>query len=779
MTTICHRCSLSVILLTILVCVSAGGVPAADENLFSPTFVPSLTAARSSGSVTVDGILDEPEWRITGKAHGFSETYPGDNTPPLSQTEAYVTYDDHNLYVAFVCLDDPAQIRATLCQRDQFFNDDSVALYLDTFGEGQWAYGLSVNPYGIQKDLMWTNVQGEDRGFDMIWHSAAKVTESGYTVEMAIPFASMRFPAGEVQQWRMDLRRVQPRQSVHQSSWAAYDRNEQCRPCQWGTLEGITGVAAGKGLEILPSLIGYQTGEIRDDLDPDSGLENKDIEGRASVGVKYSVTSDVTVEATVNPDFSQIEADADQIDVNTTIFQRFPERRPFFQEGNDLFRTYFNSFYTRMVVDPRVAAKGTARWTKTSMAYMFAQDEASPYIVPTREGSYTKSMGRSDVHVLRGLQSLGNNSQAGFMVTERRYQDGGQGLILSGDGRLRLSSTLSWLGQFVYSDTEEPDGVEINPGETFADGKHTVDLDGEKYSGNAFITELRRNSDHWNFILDYNQVDPTYRTQTGYDPWNDQRNGFIWTSYNIIFEKGLIERISPQIFLNGRWDYSGDRKWGHINPSVNMDLRWAQTSIGLGYTRGSEVWSGVEFADLWSWNAFIRGRPSDRLGYFAAVDIAENPAIFSLARGDETRWSLSLDLKPVDNLTIEPTVDYVRSEDNSTGELLFKQTIARMRARWQLTTRLSLRLVVQHNASENPPYRELAVNGDFPRYHMYFGGKWEIDPLLTYRVNSFSVFYLGSTHDYRDFNAAAQETSALYRQTARQYFMKVQYLFQI
>ena len=765
--------------LTACLLVLAAACPAAEDGAFAPVFLPTVSAAPVTGTIILDGVMDEAGWLTAGRATGFSERFPGDNIRPLEETEAFITYDDHNLYVAFVCRDDPARIRATLCQRDQFFNDDAVGLHLDTFGEGQWAYELYVNPYGIQKDLMWTNVQGEDRGFDMIWNAAARITEDGYTVEMAVPFASMRFPAGEEQPWRLDFRRVHPRQSAHQYAWAAFDRNDQCQPCQWGTVAGITGVRAGRGLEILPSLIGYQTAAIADPLDADSGLENQDIEGRASLGVKYSVTSDVTAEGTLNPDFSQIEADADQIDVNTTIFQRYAERRPFFQEGNDLFRTYFNSFYTRMVVDPQVAAKGTARWTRTSLAYMYAQDDASPYIVPTEERSYTRSLGQSDVHVLRGLQSLGGGSQAGFMFTDRRYRDGGAGTILSGDAAVRLGSTLNWIGQFVYSHTEEPAGVAISPGETFADGDWTVDLDGETYSGNAFITELRRSADHWNFILDYNQVDPTYRTQTGYDPWNDQRNAFAWTSYNINFDRGLIERVTPTLWVNGRWDYAGVRKWHHINPTLNLRLRWAQTNLGLGYTTGTENWLGTEFADLWSWNFNLDSRPSDRLGWSVGMQIRENPAIFSLARGDETRVAVALDLKPADNLIVEPTLDYVRSEDHRTGELLFEQTIARARVRWQLTRRLSLRLVVQHNASDNPPLLALARNGDFPGYHMAFGGKWEVDPLLTYQVNSFSVCYLGSTHDWRDFHAALDGADTLYRQTARQYFMKVQYLFQI
>ena len=767
--------STAVVFLFLLVLTTA----AQAQTTFTPNIRPQVTTVRAPGTITIDGVLDDPGWRGVGVVGNFAERSPGDGIAPQVATETWITYDDDNLYVAFVCTDDPTALRATMCQRDQFFDDDAVGIHLDTFGEGQWAYELYVNPYGIQNDAMWTLVHGTDRGFDMIWHSAARVTETGYTVEIAVPFASMRFPVRDVQEWRLDLRRVHPRESYHQYAWAAWNRDDQCGPCQWGTVTGIAGVEAGKGLEILPSVIGYQTSEISNPLDADSGLDNGPVKGEASLGVKYKATSDVTLEGTVNPDFSQIEADADQIDVNTTIVLRFPERRPFFQEGNDLFRTYFNSFYTRMVVNPQVAAKATARWTKTSLAYMFARDENSPYIVPTEERSYSRSLDFSTVNVLRGLQSLGNNSHAGFMLTDRRYDSGGSGTIVSGDFNFRLSGKYSWIGQYVWSDTREPEGVAVHAGETFADGRHTVDLDGESYTGNAFITEVRRSADRWNFVLDYNQVDQTYRTQTGYDPWNDQRNAFAWTNYNFNFAEGLIERITPGVFVNGRWNMAGERKWLHTNPQVSVNLRWAQSRLDLGYNTGEEIWGGVEFADLWSARLDWNSRPSDRVGYYFGVNVGEGPALFSLERGDEVSVSAAMDIKPWNSLVIEPTVDYVKSTAAAGDELLFEQTIARMRLRWQLTPRFSLRLVVQHNSSVNPPYRVEAVVGSFPDYHMYFGNKWEVDPLLTYRVNSFSVFYLGSTHDFRDFNAAQSGTSKLYRQTQRQYFMKVQYLFQI
>jgi len=765
------------ILLVLIATVTLAPAAAAFEG----NVLPVMDTGRADADIDVDGRLGDPGWRDAGRAGNFAERWPGDNLEPRVETTAWLTYDEDNLYVAFDCADDPDALRATMSQRDEFGTDDAVAVMIDTYGDATWAYEFYVNAYGIQMDRMWTSVHGTDQGFDMIWHAAAHRNDAGYTVEMAIPLSGMRFPDSEIQRWRVDFRRVHPRETERTYAWAARDRDEQCDPCQWGVVNGIAGVRPGKGVELLPSFFAYRTGQVADWEDAGAGFTNNDVEQEASLGLKYALTSDVTVEGTVNPDFSQIEADADQLDVNLTIVQRFPERRPFFQEGSDLFLTHFNAFYTRMVNDPELAAKATARLENTSFAYMLARDEHSPYVVPAEERSYTPptSLGRSTVNVLRGVHSFGTGQSLGFMATDRRYDDGGAGTILSGDFDLRLSSAFSWVGQYIYSHTDEPEGVELDPGATFDEGRHTIDLDGESYQGNAFITELRRRGRHWNLTLDYNQLDARYRTQTGYDPWNDQRNAFIWTSYIIYPEGGLIERIQPQLFASGRWNMAGDNKWRRINPQMSFNLRKAQTWLGVGCDFSEQTWFGTTYEGLWRFYFDAVTRPRDDFSVYVGVRRARNPALSVGSLGKETGLTVELDLKPWDRLVIEPTFDWIRSTSVDTGEMLFEQSIARARLRYQANPRLSLRLVVQHNVTTDPAGREAALAGTFPQYHRYYGKKWEVDPLVTYRINSFSVFYLGTTHDWRDFNAANNAMPHDFVMTDRQYFTKLQYLFQM
>jgi len=584
---------------------------------FEPVFTPSLEIRKTSETVKIDGIINDSMWKAASRIDKFVERQPGVNLEPPVNTEAYMAYDDDNLYVAFNCYDDPSKIRATLCQRDRFYGNDVVMLLVDTYGNASWAYEFFVNPYGVQKDQLWSSIHGEDSGFDLIWESAAAITDSGYQVEMAIPFASMRFPNKDIQNWKVDLYRNHPRETFKQYSWAAYDQDEQCWPCQWGTVSGIKSVKPGKGMEIMPTLIGNQAGSLSD-YDPGQKWNNDDTDAELSVGGKYSISSDITLEGAYNPDFSQIEADAAQIDVNSTISLMFPERRPFFQEGRDIFQTLFNSFYTRTVNDPQFAAKLTGRVDHYNIGLLSAYDENTPYIIPLEEKSNLVNTGKSFVNVLRADRSFRDNNRLGMIITDRRFDGGGYGTILGVDGDLRLSQKYSLVGQYIMSYTEEPNdsvlSAEIDD-TTFDSGKYTAALDGESYSGDAIITQLRRRARNWNFNIDYNHVAPSYRTETGYDPWIDYHNFSIWNGLNFYPENGIFERISPQIWFDNRWNYDGDKKWTHLDVGLDSHLRWAQTYLDASYMASSEQWGGVEFDNLWNWEFNVGSQFNDAIGY--------------------------------------------------------------------------------------------------------------------------------------------------------------------
>ncbi len=734
-------------------------LPAIVSGVSQPVFKPALEIRKTTASIDVDGQLGDPGWKSAARADNFIERFPGDNTEPEVRTEVYATYDDRNFYVAFVCYDDPSAIRSTMCQRDQYSGDDEVGVLIDPYANASWAYELYVNPYGIQEDALWTPIVGEIGGYDLIWESAAVITDSGYQVEIALPFASMRFPNQDTQTWKVNFRRNRPREDYKQYSWAANDRNEKCFPCQFGTITGIASVHPGKGIGIMPTMVAHQSGEITDLRNPNSPFHNANPKGEFSLGGKYAVNSDVTIEGSINPDFSQIEADAAQIDVNSTISLMYPERRPFFQEGSDIFRTLFNSFYTRTVNDPQVATKFTGRMGRTSIGFLGARDLNTPYMIPLDESSILVNTGKSFVNVLRASRAVGGDSRVGFMLADRRFEDDGSNSIGALDCDLRLSKNYSIDGQWILTHTKEASlagpTARFN-GYGFDKGKRSIAFDDESYYGTAFISRFKRNARHWGFVLDYNQVSPTYRTEVGYDPMINYRNASVATYYTFYPKGSIFNTITPQVYGAQRWKFDGVRRYQMLIAGVEAQLKKAQTYLSIDHHRSNEVFNSVQFSDLWLVDGNVNCRLNNQIGLGVGFEKGVNVAYFALSKGDLLGYFASLNLKPFDRLIIQPSINFEKSSDRVTGDEFYSGYITRTRILYQANRELSFRLIVQYD--------------DFNR-------AWGVDPLMTYRLSPFSLFYLGSANDYYDL-APDTTSPSHWRLAARQFFMKIQYLFQ-
>ncbi len=745
---------------------------------FTPVYHPEMKITKTAGKIHIDGQLGDPGWRGLPRADNFAEHNPGDQVEPPVQTFARMTYDDNNLYVSFVCYDDPATIRASMTERERIFNDDNVVLLLDTYGDAAWAYSFNVNPYGIQADAMWSPNTGEDGGFDLIWESAAAITDSGYQVEMAIPFSALRFPNQAQQEWRVDFYRNHPREAQRSYSWAAYDRNEACWPCRWGTVTGIEGVHPGRGIEIMPTVVGFQSGGLVKS-DSVGGLskypfsfDNDDGKGELSLGGKYSLTSDITFEGTYNPDFSQVEADAGQIDVNSQFALFYPERRPFFQEGADLFRTLFNSFYTRTINNPEFAGKMTIRKGKTSIGYLVARDENTPIMIPSEEFSVQWLGEKSTTNVFRVRQSIGRGSQVGVIATDRRLEGDGSGSVLATDGRLQFTRSLSLAYQAVLSHTDEPDDSTtygLN-GERFGhNDEHTMGFDGESYWGTGGVAVLGYNTRNWSGVVNYWQVSPTYRADNGYDPKNNRRDLTISATRRFYPESNLFESIAAGADIGGVWSFTGMEKNRYVQLNLNTSLKVGQLSTFTQYARRSRNFRGIDFEDVWSVYQSVFARLNSAVAVQAEVNFGNWIAAEYVTMGKMRDIGLSLDIKPIDRVLIEQNLNYSKSNHLDSGFELWETYIYRNRLNFQATRNLSLRLVAEYNDGAE---------------------SWSIDPLVTYKLNAFSIFYVGSTYNYQKPSGFFDENYAAYdpdgfrfsdsrRLGSRQFFMKLQYLFQI
>lgn len=726
-----------------------------DAEPFMPVFLPSLEVRRAAGEIHIDGELEDAGWADAASTRHFTETRPGDQTQPPVETEAFITYDDANLYLAFIAHDDPSSIRASLRARDEIFEEDYIGIIFDTFGDAEWQYELFCNPIGIQGDLRATR-NNEDASFNILWDSEGKITEQGYQVEMSIPFESLRFPNREAQSWRVNFWRNHPRESRRQYSWAAINRDNPCFPCQFGTVTGITGVRPSNDLELLPAFVGFQSGALRDDDDPTSGFDNAPIEGEGSLGLRYALTSSLAADAAINPDFSQIESDAAQVDVNTTFALFFPERRPFFQDGSNLFESWIDAVYTRSINDPSVTAKVTGQMGRTSVAYVGALDEHSPIILPFEERSEILLTGRSTSNIVRMKQTLMDDSFVGVLATDRRLEGGGSGSVYGADGSLRFLRNYSVELQGLVSRTHEPVDAALTAdidGETFDDGKHTSAFDGESFTGTGLYASLERNARVWNVNFDYIAMNPTFRADNGFITQNDRRTVDFWTGLLLRRNTGFLERIEPSVNVGRVWNYRDVFKDEWLRPQVYAQLK-GQTQVTLSYLLSrerfqDELFPGIRiFMVNANTNAskVISGGLSFNTGWTIARTI-ETPVL-----GYGTTVDVWTDIKPLNRLVISPNFVFSKL-DHPNGEEIFEGYIARTRLNYQFTRELFTRIVFQYDQ---------------------FDRAASIEPLVSYVINPFTVFYLGSTHAYTDFDGVDAMT-----QTSRQFFLKLQYLFRV
>jgi hypothetical protein len=736
-----------------LLCAQPGD-PAAPSARPATAAVPALNVQRAAGAIEIDGSLDDAGWANAARMRDFVEYEPREGARPSVETEVLLAYDEANLYVGFIARDpEPGRIRATLQPRDRLRgNDDWVGILLDPYGDGSLGYYFLANPLGVQADLQMTS-QGEDASIDFIYSTAGRITPEGYIVEMAIPFRSLRVPDRRAQDWGIMLARTHPRSSRHFMTWPSLSRNNSCQICQVARLGGIQGVRAGGNLELLPSLVASSAGQLRDAADAGS-FEQDGVEAQASLGLKYTFAPQWTAEATLNPDFSQVESDAAQIDVNTTFALFYPERRPFFQEGMELYQTPLSLFYSRSINAPAAAAKLTGRAGRTSIGYVGARDEHTPFIIPFQEQSAVVQAGRSTTNVLRLQQNLGG-SHFGALLADRRMDGGGSGTTASVDGMYRLNEVYSVMGHLAVSHTQEPNNAELSeqlPEMEFGRGdeRHTAAFDGEKYNGTATMLWVGRNARTWSWNALYLGLSPTFRADAGFQDRNDFRRATVWTGVNLYPNRYGVERVTASLWGGGFWNFGGERQQVVMEPGLSITLP-RQTQVGVGAGFRQEQFRGVELTGLREYSLWLESNFSDavRFGFNVGGGRRIARTLDVPEVGDGIGFSAYATLKPMRQVVIEPSVAYEElRRDNGTKE--FAGYIARTSFNFQYSRELSVRAVMQYND---------------------FADRLDIEPLVVYQLNPFSMFYVGSTH-----GSMRMDQRDLVR-TNRQFFAKVQYLF--
>ena len=713
-----------------------------------------VRAVRINGNIELTGRLSDPAWKLATPVTLDYEVQPGENAPARERTLVYVLYNLDYIYFGFNCLDSTAQrMRANMTDRDQMMDDDFAAVLLDTYGTMQGAYEFFVNPYGIQGDAMRTG-NNEDFSFDCVWYSSAQVSDSGYTAEFAIPFKSLRFPSSPKQHWILELVRNLPRDSRYMTSWTTIARNNPCIPCQSGTLDGIEGITASNNLELLPYVMGIQSGSLNDVGDPNSKFAGGPIAGRVGAGLKYAPTSTFAVAGVVNPDFGEVESDATQISINNPFAIFYPEKRPFFLEGADLFTTTAQVFYSRMINDPIVSTKITEKSGSFSLAYLGAEDRESPFIIPGEEGSDFVGSGlKSWNSVLRGKYTLGKESFVGGLVTARDFAHA-HNYVGTIDWNIAFGGTFYFAGQAGLSDTKEiEDTTLFSSDRRFGSTPYTASFDGERYSGSGLQMDLQCNARNYSFDLGAVGVTPTFQAQDGFITSNDFRQLSFWQGYTVYFDNAFVDNASLQTNSGVKFNYDGTRKFVGSSIQAQANLKGQTYVYVYYYPLDNEMFHGVQFNNLYRTEAYLNTKPINSFSFNIWAQMGRllyRTDAPQLGRG----YNLSgeIVLKPTDNASLDFTYAHSRLWSYYSDELFYDGYIARTSVVYQFSPQFFVRLISQYDE---------------------FARQLQIDPLLSFKLNPFTVFYAGSTHNFTNFDAPYGMT-----RTVQQFFVKLQYLWQ-
>ncbi len=725
--------------------------PAAEPSRFRPQLTHQI--GRATSEIEIDGLLDEPAWSDATEIEVALEYFPGDNVPPPVETRAYMTYDDRNIYVGFKCFDpNPQQIRAHLMKRDEIFTfvqDDHITIMLDTFNDERRAFQFRVNPLGVQADAIFSEVDGiEDFAWDMIWTSKSSIDAEGWVAEIAFPVNQLRFQRTlEGQTWGVEFGRSWPRSSRHRITNVGRDRNRACIICQFDKAEGFKNLSPGKNLEINPTLVGSRTDEL--DEFPDGSLEPTDEDAEVGLTVRWGLTPNLTLTGTVNPDFSQVEADAAQLGINRRFALFFEEKRPFFLEGIDFFSTPINAVYTRTVVAPDWGGKITGKVGKNAIGAFAAGDTVTPLLFPSNQGSTSTLLEESNTSgVFRYRRDVLKTSTVGVIYAGREGDDY-HNRVGGIDGLVRLGAKDTVTFQYLYSDTLYPQEV-----------AEEFDQPEESFSGDSILLQYDHDSRKWFWQLEYDDRDPGLRLDSGFRPRVDSREveGTLirkfWGTEETWYDQwrigGTAERTE---------DYEGQLTDEEF--SLIVDARGPlQSFMQVGLERQSLLNQGVFYEDLDS--AFVYGefQPSGALKFEFFGNAGDGVDFTNNQSADELVLNPNLEAKIGRHINLE--LDHLLQQLDVEGGRLFQANLSQLRLVYNFNVRTFVRGIFQYLDLDRNP--ELYLQPVEPEVKTLF-----MQLLFSYQVNARTVLFAGYTDD----QLGLQDVGLT--QTNRTFFLKIGY----
>jgi hypothetical protein len=550
----------------------------------------------------IDGKLDDEVWSQAPVFKDFYQIRPGDNIQPSQPTEAMVGYDARFLYVAIRAHDEPGKVRSTVAKRDAIFDDDWAGLFIDTFNDQRKAYELFFNPLGVQADAVFTENGGEDFSVDIVMESKGEVTDKGYTIEVAIPFKSLRYEAGKGKLWGVHFIRTIKRNNNEQDSWMPISRDISGLLNQEGHLTGLEGISTERTLELIPSFTVSETGRRAPGLpsspfpastqDPLSNTRilNKPLAFDIGLTAKYTLTPTITLDFTYNPDFAQVEADQTVVKVNQRFPIFFEEKRPFFLEGKDIFNTQNTVVHTRAIIQPQFAAKLTGKRGRNTFGLLLASDKGPGNFSdeeredPNNQGEIEKFGGKKAyIGIARVKHDVGRESTIGMFATSYNFIER-HNQLLGFDGRFKLNPVT--VASFeVIGTTSRRFFFDPDAGQSFY------------RNGNAFgysaHYEVSKRHLFWFFDGDGRTRD--YRADLGFTRRINTNHEGVYVGYNTEPKpKATLISMNLHEYVDTNFDWQGRSQYYGSETQVNFNFKH-QTNAGVGVSHNYERLFEEEF----------------------------------------------------------------------------------------------------------------------------------------------------------------------------------------
>ncbi len=716
-----------------------------------------LSVHRAAGPITIDGDLGDPGWAGAAEIGTFYELTPGDNTPSKVKTTAYVTYDDKFFYVGFRCDDpDPSKIRAHFVERDRVSGDqDFAGIMLDTKNNGRTGIEFFVNAYGNQDDFARdesiTNGSNEDPAPDFYWDAAGKITATGWQAEIRIPFSSLRYSSADPQTWGLVAFRNYPRDFRYQIASNPSPRESSCFICHALKLVDLEGLPRGAHIIAAPYATFGESGVPRGG--PGGPYVNRPIRSNAGFDAKYIPNENTAIDATVNPDFSQIESDVAQISADARFALFYPEKRPFFMEQSQLFNTPIQAVYTRTITSPRWGIRATGEFDGNAYTVLTGEDRGGGSVI--LPGSSSSSSANQDFHSIFAIgriqHALPGRSFVSFLATDREIEGGGHNRVYGPDFQWTPGDQDQVTGQFLLSSTETPNRPDL-----------ASEWRGQTLGSHALLGTWNHSSYHWNWFAQYRDIGDGFRADDGFVPQVGIREGFAFGSY-VFYTGGFFSRVTPLVQLDDIVDANGHTVTHVAAPGVSFqgksNLQGEIDYFAYDRERAGRNLLGYERVHL---NLGVNPRgPVSSISFDAhlgrSIDFIDDRG------GHGGDFTLSATARPTLHLQFDLNLSGQWLDLD--GRRLFRAQAERLKATYVFTKTTFARLICQY----------LRTDYDTARYVTTLppkSGSFEASALFGYQLNWQSVLYLG----YGDTRSLSDQ--AQFQRAGREVFLKISYAFQ-